>query len=130
MITLCPNGCQDYSCVVNTHKSGLLRLSTRELLARRRRLALRLGDVEQVLLGSLAEQMRQCGKAGCRCAKGKAHGPYAYFAPSRGGRGMRYVPAALVTTVRARLRRGEQVEALLAEISAINVELLARRALR
>ena len=130
MITLCPNGCQDYSCVVSAHKSGLLRLSTRELLARRRRLALRLGDVEQVLLGSLAEQSRQCGKVSCRCATGQAHGPYVYFAPSHGGRGMKYVPAALVASVRACLRRGEQIEAVLAEISAINVELLARRALR
>ncbi|HXP21350.1 MAG TPA: DUF6788 family protein [Streptosporangiaceae bacterium] len=111
------------------HKSGLLKLSTRELLARRRRLAARLGDVEQVLLGSLVEQMRRCGKATCRCAKGDQHGPYAYFAPRR-GRGMRYVPATLVASVRTSLRRGEDVEAVLVEISAINVELLARRAIR
>lgn len=42
---------------------------------------------------------------------------------------MRYVPAALLPRVRAALRQGEQAEAVLAEISAINVELLARRAL-
>jgi hypothetical protein len=40
---------------------------------------------------------------------------------------MRYVPLALVEPVRAFLERGEQVEAVLAEISAINMELLARR---
>jgi hypothetical protein len=34
---------------------------------------------------------------------------------------------AMVQSVRAFLQRGEQVEAVLAEISAINVELLARR---
>jgi len=112
------------------HKSDILRLSTWELLARRRRLAARIGDLEDVLLGSLVEQMRRCGKAGCRCATGDPHGPYAYFAPRRGGRGMRYVPAALAASVRACLRHGEHVEAVLAEISAINVELLARRALR
>lgn len=116
--------------MVTAPKSGLLRLSTRELLSRRRRLAARLGDVEHVLLGSMVEQMRRCGKDGCRCAGGDAHGPYAYFAPRRGGRGMKYVPAALAASVRACLRHGEQVEALLAEISAINVELLARRAIR
>jgi len=129
MITLCRIGRQGYSCVVTAHKSGLLKLSTRELLARRRRLASRLDDVEHVLLGSLVDQMRRCGKVSCRCARGRAHGPYAFFAPRRGGRGMKYVPAALVASVRACLRRGEQVEAVLAEISAINVELLARRAL-
>jgi hypothetical protein len=40
---------------------------------------------------------------------------------------MRYVPIAMVESVRAFLERGEQVEAALADISAINVELLARR---
>lgn len=34
---------------------------------------------------------------------------------------------AMLKSVRAFLQRGEQVEAVLAEISAINVELLARR---
>ena len=41
----------------------------------------------------------------------------------------RYVPSALVAVVRAGLARGERVEAVLAEISAINAELLARREL-
>lgn len=120
---------QDYSCVMKPHKVDLLRLSTRELLARRRRLVARIGDLEQVLLGSLVEQMRRCGRDSCRCATGDLHGPYGYYAPRRGGRGMRYVPEALVSPVRARLRQGDHVEAVLAEISAINVELLARRAL-
>ena len=38
--------------------------------------------------------------------------------------------ADLVAAVRARLARGEQVAAVIAEISAINAELLARRELR
>ena len=46
------------------------------------------------------------------------------------GRGRsKYVPASLVTAVRARLVRGEQVAEVLTEISAINAELLARREL-
>ena len=119
-----------HSCVMNEHKNDLSELSTRELLTRRRRLASRLGDVEQVLTGSLTEQTRRCGKVGCRCAAGEPHGPYAYFAPKKAGGGrMRYVPAGLVAAVRARLARGEQVATLLAEISAINAELLARREL-
>ena len=110
-------------------KSDLLRLPTRELISRRTSLAARLGDLEHVILGSLVEQMRRCGKATCQCATGSGHGPYAYIAPRRGRRGMRYVPAALLPRVRTALRHGEQVEAVLAEISAINTELLARRAL-
>jgi uncharacterized protein DUF6788 len=99
------------------------------LLARRHYLASGLGDdAEHVLVGSMVEQTRRCGRAGCRCASGKPHGPYAYLAPRR-ERAMRYVPAALVATVRACLKHGEGVEAVLAEISAINLELLARREL-
>ena len=40
------------------------------------------------------------------------------------------MPAALAEVVRRYLHRGEQAEAVLAEISAINAELLARRELR
>lgn len=115
---------------MNDHKNDLSQVSTRALLTRRRRLAARLGDVEQVLSGSLVEQTRRCGKPSCRCAEGEGHGPYAYFAPKPAGRGRsRYVPASLVAAVRARLTRGEEVEAVLARISAINAELLARREL-
>ena len=120
---------------MNTHKNGnggaLADMSTSALLARRARLAARLPDVQGVLVGSLTEQTRRCGRAGCRCAGGEPHGPYAYFTPKPAGRGRaRYVPAGLVAAVRARLARGEQVAAVIAEIAAINAELLARRELR
>ena len=109
---------------MNAHKNDLRGLSTRQLLGRRRAAAARLGDVEQVLAGTLTEQARRCGR-------GEPHGPYAYFTPRPGGRGRaRYVPAALAQVVRRYLRRGEQAEAVLAEISAINAELLARRELQ
>ena len=39
-------------------------------------------------------------------------------------------PAALAGVVRRYLQRGAEVEAVLAEISAVNAELLARRELR
>jgi len=116
---------------MNAHKNDLQGLTVRQLLARRRAAAARLGDVEQVLAGALTEQVRRCGRPGCRCADGEPHGPYAYFIPRPAGRGRaRYVPSALAGVVRRYLRRGEQAEAVLAEISAINAELLARRELR
>jgi uncharacterized protein DUF6788 len=114
-------------------KTDLAGVSTRQLLSRRRRLAARLGDVQGTLAGSLAEQTRRCGKPGCRCAvpDGQPHGPYVYFTPHEGGRARpRYVPAGLVEVVRRYLRRGGEVEAVLAQISAINTELLARRELK
>jgi hypothetical protein len=112
-----------------SHKPELLRLSTPELLIRRHSLATRLAGADEVLFGSLVEQLRRCGKANCRCALGDGHGPYMFFTPRRAGRGMKYVPAALVASVRGCLGQGERIEALLTEISSINVELLARRAL-
>jgi len=119
------------SCVMDAHKDDLARMPAGELRARRRAAAERLGDVEHVLAGSLAEQSRRCGRAGCRCADGEPHGPYAYFTPRPGGRGRaRYVPAALEDAVRRCLQRSAEVEDALAEISAINAELLARRELK
>ena len=44
------------SCVIEENKNDLSNLSTRALLTRRRRLAARLGDVEQLLAGSLVKQ--------------------------------------------------------------------------
>jgi hypothetical protein len=117
---------------MDADKIDLAGLSIRQLLGRRRRLAARLGAAEGVLTGSLAEQTRRCGKPGCRCADPDAapHGPYVYFTPREGGRARpRYVPAGLVEVVRRYLRRGGEVEAVLAQISAINAELLARREL-
>ncbi|PZS38402.1 MAG: hypothetical protein DLM62_13960 [Pseudonocardiales bacterium] len=115
---------------MKNHKKDLASMSVRQLLARRRMLAAQLGDVQEVLSGSLAEQMRRCGKAGCRCASGEGHGPYFYFALRAAGRGRaRYVPSGLVEVVRRYLQRGEAVELVLAEISAVNTELLARREL-
>jgi hypothetical protein len=115
---------------MNEHKMDLSGMSTRALLARRRRLARQVGDVEQVLTGSLVEQTRRCGKPGCHCAEGDPHGPYAYFAAKTAGRGRsKYVPSTLVAAVRACLARGEQIETVLAQISAINAELLVRREL-
>src|SRR6266498_5721025 len=108
---------------MNNHKNDLAAMSTRRLLARRRALAAGLGSVEEVLAGSLVEQTRRCGKAGCRCADGEPHGPYVYFGPRPRGRGRsRYVPSGLVEVVRRCLQRGEQVETVLAFNDATTTE--------
>ena len=117
---------------MDTHKNEALgELTSRQLRARRRRAVSRLPEWQDYLAGSLAEQSRRCGKAGCRCAEGELHGPYVYLSVgrARGRRGMVYVPEALAGLVRRRVLAGEQAQLLLAEISAVNLELLARREL-
>jgi uncharacterized protein DUF6788 len=105
-------------------------LSVRQLRARRRRLAASLADPQASLEGSLVSQMRRCGKEGCRCAQGELHGPYVYLSISRDAqRRLVYIPADLAEVVRRHIALTEQIEATLAAISAINLELLARRQL-
>jgi hypothetical protein len=111
------------------HKKDLSGLTVRALRARRRRLASGLSDVEALLRGTVVTQGRRCGKETCRCAGGQLHGPYTYLSVPRPGARPRlvYVPAELAETVAGQVAVAARVEALLAEITAINTELLARR---
>lgn len=73
---------------------------------------------------------RRCSSAGCRCRSGELHGPYAYLAVYTEGRSRTiYVPQAAVAACEASVELTRRNEALLAEISQINLELLRRRAL-
>ena len=112
---------------MNTHKNrSWPRLATAELRARRDRLVAALPRADALLPGALVEQHRSCGKEGCRCTRGEPHGPYVYLQVA--GRLM-YVPAALAEAVRAQVEISARLREMLEEISAINLELLARREL-
>lgn len=118
-----------FSCVMTTHKKtqDLAGLSLRQLRDRRRRIARRIPDLEAVVAGSLQDQRRRCGKGGCRCTRGELHGPYLYLSMRVGRRTrMLYVPAELAEQVRQGVSTSTEVQAALAEISAINLELLKR----
>jgi Family of unknown function (DUF6788) len=105
-------------------------VSVRQLRARRRRLAEGLSDQERTLRGVVLHEGRRCSSEGCRCRRGELHGPYTYLAVYVGGRSRTiYVPAVVAPTVEAHVQAAQRNEALLAEISQINVELLRRRAL-
>ena len=116
---------------MNTHKNDLSSLSTRRCW--RGGVGWWPGSARRSCCWPGRWWSRPGGAArlGCRCAEGEPHGPYVYFAPKTAGRGrLRYVPAALIEVVRRCVHTGAEVEAVLAEISAINAELLARRELR
>ena len=105
-------------------------MSVRQLLARRRRLAGGLSDPERTLRGVLLAEGRRCSSEGCRCRRGELHGPYTYLAVYADGRSRTvYVPQAVAPVAEAHVEITQRNEALLAEISQINLELLRRRAL-
>lgn len=110
-----------------SYKSKLRALSVRQLQARRDRLARAVPDLAATFRGALQRQMRRCGKPGCRCAVGELHGPYIYVSVRTAGRSrLLYVPTEAVETVTRRIETTGRIEAALTEISAINLELLAR----
>ncbi len=82
---------------------------------------------EPGLAGSLQTQSRRCGKEGCRCTRGELHGPYTYLSVRAGRRSrLLYIPAELAEEVDRRVELTDKIQAALAEISAINLELLSR----
>ncbi len=110
-----------------THKNpGWDQLATAELRSRRAALVAALPQAGGLLPGALVEQHRSCGKEGCRCSQGEPHGPYVYLQVA--GR-LVYVPAGLADAVRAQVDTSRRLRGMLEEISAINLELLARREL-
>lgn len=112
------------------HNARWRTLSVPQLRARRARLVRHLPDLKATLYGAVQRQRRQCGRPSCRCATGERHGPYRYLAVRMGRRtGLLYVPAAAAATVQRHVTTTGRIEAALADISAINLELFARGAL-
>lgn len=110
--------------------SELEKVSVRGLLARRRRLAGGLSDVDRTLRGVLLQEGRRCSSERCRCRRGELHGPYTYLAVYAQGRSRTiYVPAAVKAAAEVHVEFTQRNDALLLEISQINLELLRRRAL-
>ena len=111
--------------------SELSELSVRQLRARRRRLAAGLSDQERTLRGVVLHEGRRCSSEGCRCRRGELHGPYSYLAVYADGRSRTiYVPQALAEVASGHVEATRRGEALMLEISRVNLELLRRRALR
>jgi hypothetical protein len=96
----------------------------------RRRLAGGLAGAQTTLRGVLLSKGRRCSTEGCRCRRGELHGPYSYLAIYTNGRSRTiYVPSAIEAALADRVDLTQRNEALLGEISLINLELLRRRAL-
>jgi hypothetical protein len=114
-----------------TDKIDFGSMSVRQLMSRRRRLVKSLPDIEGLITGSVVDQGRRCGKEGCRCTRGELHGPYTYVVLPRiqGRTRTVYVPKSAAEAVRQGAALSIEVQEILQEISAINIELLTRRKL-
>lgn len=106
-------------------------LTERQLHALRKRLAAGVHDPALTLRGALVSDMRRCSGERCRCRSGQLHGPYTYLTVYSSGKSrMVYVPKALAQVAAEHVEATRRGEALMLEISRVNLELLRRRALR
>lgn len=108
------------------------RARIRTLQARRRRLLTRLALPPAGLPGSLALSHYRCGSSRCHCAHDRGHPRWSLtFMVDRKKR-VAHIPTAVVDTVRARVDEGNAYKRAVAELLAINAQLLIleRRARR
>ena len=111
--------------------ANLGELTERQLYALRKRLAAGVHDPALTLRGALHSDLRQCSNGRCRCRSGELHGPYTYLSVYGDGRSRTvYVPQALAEVASECVEATRRGEALMLEISRVNLELLRRRALR
>ncbi len=98
---------------------------------RKRRQALlgKLPPLSVILRGSLIERYKPCGKRGCKCAKGRGHGPKYYLSVSfpKLRPQMDYVPQNRLVQTKTYLANYQRVREVLEQICEINRELLRRR---
>jgi hypothetical protein len=112
---------------------GLLQMTTKSTpyALKKRRLALqhKLPSLVAILRGSLIERYKRCGKPGCKCAKGRGHGPKYYLSVSfpRLRPQMDYVPREFHAQTKKFLANYQRAREILEEICQINRELLRRR---
>jgi hypothetical protein len=95
-----------------------------KLEARRKHLLADLRLPSEGLPGSLAQSRRRCGSAGCHCHQGEGHLSWALtFMVDRKKR-VEHIPDELVSAVRRRVEQGNAYKSGVAELMAINAQIL------
>ena len=99
------------------------------LRKRRQTLLGKLPPLDGILRGSLIERYKPCGKPGCKCAKGRGHGPKYYLSVSFPNvrPQMDYVPQGRLAETKKFLAQYQRAREILEQICEINRELLRRR---
>lgn len=113
---------------MNSSDKNALKATPTSVLKERKALLLNtLPAMDHLIRGSLITRHIKCGKPNCHCATGTGH-PSLYLSSFYQGRTrMDYVPASWESWVRKGLENFEAVQALLSELTELNLELLRRR---
>lgn len=94
----------------------------------RQELSLKLDSCGPILRGSLIERFTVCSRPGCRCIKGKKHGPYLYLSAFDGKRSrLVYVPQDLESEVRSWVQNYQEISESLAKLSDLSIQLIRQR---
>jgi len=96
----------------------------RTLDARRSQLLAALRFLPQGMPGSLAEVRGECRSRGCHCHRGEPHHSWILTYMVEGKKVVEYVPAELLDEVRVRVQEGNSYKSQVAELMAINAQLL------
>ncbi len=96
----------------------------RKLEARRKRLLAELRLPAEGLPGSLAQTRRRCGSAGCHCRRGEGHLSWALTFMVEGKKRVEHIPQELLAGVERRLAEGNAYKRGVAELMAINTQIL------
>ncbi len=100
------------------------------LRARRQRVQDRLPPFEEIVRGSVFTRQQRCGKPTCHCARGTPHRATYLGVSFAGGRTVQVsLPPALVATARRWVANYQTWWKAIETVSAINRDLLRRRAI-
>ena len=102
-------------------------MSTDTLKARRQELLGMMPDSAHVIRASLITRSIKCGKPNCRCANGEGHKSLYLSSYYNGKTQLDSVPKSFQDKVSQCIKDYEDITALLAELSRINLELFRRR---
>jgi hypothetical protein len=103
---------------------GKLLAQIRKLDARRKKLLVGLRLPTQGLPGSLAQSRGRCGSAGCHCHQEGGHLSWTLTFMVDGKKRVEHIPNELVDAVRLRVEQGNAYKSGVAELMAINAQLL------
>lgn len=82
---------------------------------------------QPLLIGSLQERSRRCGKPSCRCNQGQRHRSLYLATSHQGRRVLLYVPRVLHETVRLWLSNGRRLKQQLQQLHQIQLDQLLQR---